>query len=154
MEFNTYDYVEPEFKEFTVTSEYAANYFHRMGWMWGRLEVMKEQQTWGDIKEKRIEAQVRQKLAKEVEEKREQYLELAKDDEFYKGVCNGMFYAMLILGHPKDEIIKKFPRAHWWCTDCRIGSSMWYEVKVPVWNCPRCKKEWPPYAKENSDEIN
>ena len=82
------------------------------------------------------------------------YLELAKDDEFYKGVCNGMFYAMLILGHPKDEIIKKFPRAHWWCKDCRIGSGMWYEVKVPVWNCPRCKKEWPPYAKENSDEIN
>ena len=133
-----------------MTDEYAAQHFHKMGWMWGRLEVMKEEKTWGDLKAKRIEAEVRQKLAKEVEEKREPFLELAKDDEFHKGVCNGMFYAMLILGHPKDEVIKKFPRAHWWCKDCRIGSSMWYEVEAPIWNCPRCKKEWPPYAKENS----
>ena len=137
-----------------MTDEYAAQHFHKMGWMWGRLEVMKEEKTWGDLKAKRIEAEVRQKLAKEVEEKREPFLELAKDDEFHKGVCNGMFYAMLILGHPKDEVIKKFPRAHWWCRDCRIGSSMWYEVNVPIWNCPRCKKEWPPYAKENSNDIN
>jgi ribosomal protein L37AE/L43A len=137
-----------------MTDEYAAQHFHKMGWMWGRLEVMKEEKTWGDLKAKRIEAEVRQKLAKEIEEKREPFLELAKDDEFHKGVCNGMFYAMLILGHPKDEVIKKFPRAHWWCKDCRIGSSMWYEVNVPIWNCPRCKKEWPPYAKENSNDIN
>jgi hypothetical protein len=137
-----------------MTDEYAAQHFHKMGWMWGRLEVMKEEKTWGDLKAKRIEAEVRQKLAKEIEQKREPFLELAKDDEFHKGVCNGMFYAMLILGHPKDEVIKKFPRAHWWCRDCRIGSSMWYEVNVPIWNCPRCKKEWPPYAKENSNDIN
>jgi len=137
-----------------MTDEYAAQHFHKMGWMWGRLEVMKEEKTWGDLKAKRIEAEVRQKLAKDIEEKREPFLELAKDDEFHKGVCNGMFYAMLILGHPKDEVIKKFPRAHWWCKDCRIGSSMWYEVNVPIWNCPRCKKEWPPYAKENSNDIN
>ena len=133
-----------------MTDEYAAQHFHKMGWMWGRLEVMKEEKTWGNLKAKRIEAEIRQKLAQEIKEKREPYLELAKDDEFYKGVCNGMFFAMLILGHPKDEVINKFPRAYWWCKDCRIGSSMWYEVEVPIWNCPRCKNEWPPYAKENS----
>jgi rubrerythrin len=134
-----------------MTEEYAAQYFHKMGWMWGRLEVMKEQETWGELKAKRIEAESRQKLAQEIQEKREPFLEIAKDNEFYKGVCNGMFYAMIILRHPKDEIINSFPRAHWWCKDCRIGSSMWYEDKVPVWNCPLCKKEWPPYVKENSN---
>ena len=154
MEFNTYEYVEPEFKEFTVTSEYAANYFHRMGWMWGRLEVMREQQTWGDLRAKRIEADLRQQLAQEVEEKRKPFLEYAKDDEFYQGVCNGMFYAMLLLRHPKDETINGFPRAHWWCRDCRIGSSMWYEGTVPTWNCPRCDKQWPPYVKENANVSN
>jgi hypothetical protein len=66
MEFNTYDYVKPEFKEVRATSEYAAQHFHRMGWMWGRLEVMREQQTWGDLKAKRIEKELREKIALEV----------------------------------------------------------------------------------------
>ena len=134
-----------------MTDEYAAQYFHKMGWMWGRLEVLKEKETWGDLRDKRIEAELRQKLANEIETAREQYIELA-DDPFYKGVCNGMFYAMLILRHPKDEVIKKFPRAYWWCKDCLIGSSMWFETTVPVWNCPRCKKEWQPYGIENVND--
>jgi hypothetical protein len=67
MEFNTYEYIEPEFREVTATSEYAAQHFHRMGWMWGRLEVMREQQTWGDLRAKRIEKELREKIAKEIE---------------------------------------------------------------------------------------
>jgi hypothetical protein len=66
MEFNTYDYVEPEFKEVIVTSEYAAQHFHRMGWMWGRLEVMREQQTWGALRQQRVEKELREKIALEV----------------------------------------------------------------------------------------
>ena len=49
-----------------MTDEYAAQHFHRMGWMWGRLEVMREQQTWGDLKAKRIEKELREKIALEV----------------------------------------------------------------------------------------
>ena len=66
MEFNTYDYVKPEFKELIATSEYAAQHFHRMGWMWGRLEVMREQQTWGALREQRVEKELREKIALEV----------------------------------------------------------------------------------------
>jgi len=66
MEFNTYEYVEPEFKEVRATSEYAAQHFHRMGWMWGRLEVMREQQTWGELRAKRVEKELREKIALEV----------------------------------------------------------------------------------------
>jgi hypothetical protein len=67
MQFNTYEYIEPEFKEVRATSEYAAQHFHRMGWMWGRLEVMREQQTWGDLKAKRIEKELREQIAQEIE---------------------------------------------------------------------------------------
>ncbi len=49
-----------------MTDEYAAQHFHKMGWMWGRLEVMREQQTWGDLKAKRIEKELREKIALEV----------------------------------------------------------------------------------------
>ena len=143
-----------ELKAIPMTDEYAAQYFHKNGYMWARLEIIKEQKNWGDFKAKRIEAEVRQQLAQEVEKSREPFLQYAKDDEFYKGVCNGMFYAMLILRHPKDETINGFPRAHWWCRDCRIGASMWYEDTVPTWNCPRCDKQCPPYAKENSNVSN
>ena len=66
MQFNTYEYVEPEFKEVRATSEYAAQHFHRMGWMWGRLEVMREQQTWGALREARVEKELREKIALEV----------------------------------------------------------------------------------------
>jgi hypothetical protein len=38
-----------------------------MGWMWGRLEVMREQQTWGDLKAKRIEKELREQIAQEIE---------------------------------------------------------------------------------------
>jgi hypothetical protein len=67
MQFNTYEYVEPEFREVTATSEYAAQHFHRMGWMWGRLEVMREQQTWGELRAKSAEKELREKIAKEIE---------------------------------------------------------------------------------------
>jgi hypothetical protein len=66
MEFNTYDYIKPHFKEVIATSEYAAQHFHRMGWMWGRLEVMREQQTWGALREQRVEKELREKIALEV----------------------------------------------------------------------------------------
>jgi hypothetical protein len=66
MDFNTYEYVEPEFKEVITTSEYAAQHFHRMGWMWGRLEVMREQQTWGALREQRVEKELREKIALEI----------------------------------------------------------------------------------------
>jgi hypothetical protein len=49
-----------------MTDEYAAQHFHRMGWMWGRLEVMKEQQTWGALREQRVEKELREKIALEV----------------------------------------------------------------------------------------
>jgi hypothetical protein len=49
-----------------MTDEYAAQHFHKMGWMWGRLEVMKEKETWGDLKAKRIEKELREKIALEV----------------------------------------------------------------------------------------
>jgi uncharacterized HAD superfamily protein len=68
MDFNTYEYVEPEFKEVITTSEYAAQHFHRMGWMWGRLEVMREQQTWGALREQRVEKELREKIAQEIME--------------------------------------------------------------------------------------
>jgi hypothetical protein len=55
-----------EFKNVVATGEYAANYFHRMGWMWGRLEVMREQQTWGALREQRVEKELREKIALEV----------------------------------------------------------------------------------------
>ena len=66
MEFNTFDYVEPEFKNVIATGEYAANYYHRMGWMWGRLEVMREQQTWGELRANLVEKDLRAKIALEV----------------------------------------------------------------------------------------
>ena len=50
-----------------MTDEYAAQYFHKMGWMWGRLEVLKEQETWGDLRAKRIEIEVRESIVKEIQ---------------------------------------------------------------------------------------
>ncbi len=49
-----------------MTDEYAAQYFHKMGWMWGRLEVMKEEETWGVLREQRVEKELREKIALEV----------------------------------------------------------------------------------------
>ncbi len=95
-----------ELKNVVATGEYAANYFHRMGWMWGRLEVMREQQTWGALREQRVEKELREKISKEIEEKRKPYLDLAsnkesEDYQFYLGLCNGMNYAKVIVENPK-----------------------------------------------------
>jgi hypothetical protein len=108
MQFNTYDYVAPEFKEVIVTSEYAAQHFHRMGWMWGRLEVMREQQTWGALREARVEKDLREKISKEIEEARKPYLDLCKDKgsedyNFYQGFCNAMNFAKVIVENPKND---------------------------------------------------
>jgi len=89
-----------------MTDEYSAQYFHKMGWMWGRLEVMKEEKTWGDLKAKRIEKELREKISKEIEEKRKPYLDLAsnkesEDYQFYLGLCNGMNFAKVIVENPK-----------------------------------------------------
>jgi hypothetical protein len=91
-----------------MTDEYAAQHFHRIGWMWGRLEVMREQQTWGVLKAKRIEKELREKIAQEIEEKRKPYLDLAsnkksEDYQFYLGLCNGMNFAKVIVGNPNDS---------------------------------------------------
>lgn len=40
MEFNTYDYVEPEFKNVIATGEYAAHYWFQQGWMACRLAYL------------------------------------------------------------------------------------------------------------------
>jgi hypothetical protein len=95
-----------DMKSIPMTDEYAARYFHKMGWMWGRLEVMKEEKTWGNLKEKRIEKELRAKISQEIEDKRTKYLELAnnkesEDYQFYLGVCNGMNFAKVIVENPK-----------------------------------------------------
>ena len=94
-------------KSIPMTDEYAAQYFHKIGWMWGRLEVMKEEKTWGDLKAKRIEKELREKISKEIEEKRKPYLDLAsnkesEDYQFYLGLCNGMNYAKVIVENPNE----------------------------------------------------
>jgi hypothetical protein len=91
-----------------MTDEYAAQHFHKMGWMWGRLEVMKEKETWGDLHDNYIEKELREKISKEIEEKRKPYLVLAnnkesEDYQFYLGLCNGMNYAKVIVENPKND---------------------------------------------------
>ena len=49
-----------------MTDEYAARYFHKMGWMWARLEAMKEQRTWGSLRANLVEKDLREKIALEV----------------------------------------------------------------------------------------
>ena len=91
-----------------MTDEYAAKHFHRMGWMWGRLEVMREQQTWGNLRAKRIEKELREKIIQEIEEARQTYLDLCKDKSsedynFYQGFCNAMNFAKVIVENPKND---------------------------------------------------
>ena len=50
-----------------MTDEYAARYFHKMGWMWARLEVMKYEKTWGVLTAKSNEKDLREKIAQEIE---------------------------------------------------------------------------------------
>ena len=40
MEFNTYDYVKPEFKSVIATGEYAAHYWFQQGWMACRVAFL------------------------------------------------------------------------------------------------------------------
>jgi hypothetical protein len=54
------------------------------------------------------EAEVREKIAQEIEEARAKYLDLAKDKssddyQFYLGVCNGMNFAKVIVENPKND---------------------------------------------------
>jgi hypothetical protein len=97
MQFNTYEYIEPEFKEVITTSEYAAQHFHRMGWMWGRLEVMREQQTWGAARANLIEKDLREKIAQEIEAQIES---LSLQDGLFK---SGMIGACAIVRGNNDR---------------------------------------------------
>jgi hypothetical protein len=45
MEFNTYEYVEPEFREVTATTEYAAHYWFEQGWKACRLAFLLHKQA-------------------------------------------------------------------------------------------------------------
>jgi hypothetical protein len=54
-----------------MTDEYAAQHFHRMGWMWGRLEAIKYEKTWGPLKAKQIEKELREKIAQQIEQLRD-----------------------------------------------------------------------------------
>jgi len=49
-----------------MTDEYAARYFHKMGWMWARLEAMQYDKTWGVLTTKLNEKELRQKIALDV----------------------------------------------------------------------------------------
>ena len=45
MEFNTYDYVEPEFRDVIATGEYAAHYWFEQGWKACRLAFLLHKQA-------------------------------------------------------------------------------------------------------------
>jgi len=45
MEFNTYDYVAPEFKDVIATGEYAAHYWFEQGWKAFRLAFLLHEQA-------------------------------------------------------------------------------------------------------------
>jgi hypothetical protein len=45
MEFNTYDYVEAEFKDVMATGEYAAHYWFDQGWKACRLAFLLHNQA-------------------------------------------------------------------------------------------------------------
>ena len=97
-----------ELKAIPMTDEYAAQYFHRNGYMWARLEIMKEQETWGGLRDQRIEKELREKIIQEIDEARKPYLELAKDKTsedylYYNGFCNAMNFAKVIVGNPNDS---------------------------------------------------
>ena len=54
------------------------------------------------------EAEVREKIAQEIEEARKPYGKLAhneqgEDRQFYLGVCNGMNFAKVIVENPNDS---------------------------------------------------
>jgi hypothetical protein len=79
-----------------MTDEYAAKYFHRMGWQSAQLSYSFNPMA------------IREKIAQEIEAAREPYLELAKDKtsedyKFYNGYCNGLFLATLIARKIKND---------------------------------------------------
>ena len=72
-----------------MTDEYAAKYFHRMGWQSAQLSYSFNPMA------------MREVIAQELEAAREPYLELAKDKDsedykFYNGYCNALFLAIMI----------------------------------------------------------
>jgi hypothetical protein len=72
-----------------MTDEYAAKYFHRMGWQSAQLSYSFNPMA------------MREVIAQELEATREPYLELAKDKEskdyeFYNGYCNALFFAIML----------------------------------------------------------
>ena len=74
------------------TIEYAVNEALNMG----RLSAMPQF----------LEAELREKIAQEIEEARKPFIDLQKDKEsedyqFYNGVCNGMNFAKVIVENPK-----------------------------------------------------
>jgi hypothetical protein len=79
-----------------MTDEYAAKYFHRMGWQSAQLSYSFNPMA------------IREVIAQEIEAVREPYLELAKDEKsedykFYNGYCNGLFLATLIARKIKND---------------------------------------------------
>jgi hypothetical protein len=77
-----------ELKAIPMTDEYAAQYFHRNGYMWARLEIMKDQENWGNLKEQHIEKELREKIAQGLEDQRRNKLSelLGKDGLVYATV--------------------------------------------------------------------
>jgi hypothetical protein len=78
-----------EVQPIPMTDEYAAKYFHQMGWQSARLSESFNPMA------------MREKIAQEIEKAREVYLELAKDKDsedysFYNGYCNALYFATMI----------------------------------------------------------
>jgi len=72
-----------------MTDEFAAKYFHRMGWQSAQLTHSFNPMA------------MREVIAQELEEARQPYLELAedkqsKDYDYYNGYCNALFLAIMI----------------------------------------------------------
>lgn len=78
----------------TMTDEYAAQYFHRMGWQSAQLGNLFNPMA------------LREVIVQEIEEARKPFIDLQKDKQskdyqFYNGVCNGMHFAKVIVENPK-----------------------------------------------------
>jgi hypothetical protein len=78
-----------EVQGISMTNEYAAKYFHQMGWQSARLTHSFNPMA------------MREVIAQEIEEVRERYLYLSKDKDsedynFYNGYCNALYLAIMI----------------------------------------------------------
>jgi hypothetical protein len=49
------------------------------------------------------EMALRERIAQQIEEYRNKFVDEAQTDEFYKGVCNGMFFAITIARGTDDK---------------------------------------------------